>query len=288
MSTIPTRRPRDERPAARPDRSRLERFWPLPQGPRAPAADRSFWIVTALVTGAGSAAFDALAARSALLAVPLALAALVFGLGRQLGRTSLDLTAYWPAVAAASAVGAMLARGVRALAGALTPLGWVAGACAVAVCALAVLTVLLLWRRGGRGDADGTGPQGSRRREGLLWAGSVAVVALATAVADATAADLGLVHLVPVLVYGAVTWAVLRVDRLRLGAVATFWALFALTRSIGVSGADWLARPMDQGGVNLGEGTVAFLAAVVALVLVAQSVQAERDDAAGPDDAPGP
>lgn len=268
-------RPSDRDRGSRPS-SRLDRYWPRPVGPRAPAASRSFWAATALVSGAGAAAFDAVAARSVLLAVPVAVVALVLGLGRQLNRTALDLTAYWPAVAAVSAVGAMLARGTRALAGVFTPAAWMAGVAAVAVAALVVLTLVLLWRRAERDPVPGRDP--SRRREGLLWAGAGAVVMLGTALAAVVEVDLGLVHLVPALVYAALLWAVLRVDRLRLGRTATFGMLFLLTRLIGVSGAEWLARPAARGGVNLGEGTVALLAAVVALVLVAQAHQTHQSD----------
>jgi uncharacterized membrane-anchored protein len=54
----------------------------------------------------------------------------------------------------------------------------------------------------------------------------------------------------------------------RLGSVATFWATYVLTRPLGATIADGLAKPKNVSGIGLGDTpvTLVLIAFIVAMV----------------------
>ena len=64
--------------------------------------------------------------------------------------------------------------------------------------------------------------------------------------------------LIPALGYRFLQW----------NAVFAFWFAYVLTRPLGASVADWLGKPVDEGGVGIGSGWVSLAFAVVMIVLV--------------------
>ena len=64
----------------------------------------------------------------------------------------------------------------------------------------------------------------------------------------------------------------------RLNPVVAFWVAYVLTRPLGASFADWLGKPASHGGgLGLGDGPVAGVAALVIAVLVTY-LALRRDD----------
>jgi uncharacterized membrane-anchored protein len=104
------------------------------------------------------------------------------------------------------------------------------------------------------------------RREGFYWAAVLATFALGTAAGDLTANTLGLGYFGSIWLFAAII-AIPALGRLRLGmgSILAFWFAYVVTRPLGASVADWLAKPE---GVGLGTGLVSlvFAAAIVAIV----------------------
>ncbi|MGH9061037.1 MAG: hypothetical protein ACRDZY_16210, partial [Acidimicrobiales bacterium] len=123
------------------------------------------------------------------------------------------------------------------------------------------------------------------RRELFYWLTVVTTFALGTAVGDLTATTLHLGYLGSGLLF-AVAIAVPPLARrfAGLGAIATFWAAYILTRPLGASFADWLGVPPVRGGLDLGTGLVSLVLLLVIAALVGRLSAAHRQ--AGRRDAP--
>ena len=223
---------------------------------KVPEVTAVFWVVKVLTTGMGEAASDWLAAHGIALAVGVGLLGLGVTLWYQLRADRYRPVTYWAAVAMVAVFGTMAADAIHVVLGVPYPLTSTAYALAVVVC-------LAVWRR-----VEGTLSIHSirtRRRELFYWATVLATFALGTAAGDLTAITLKLGYLESGLIFLAailVPWAAWR--WWRLNEVVAFWAAYVLTRPLGASFADWIAKPATRGaGLGLGDGAVA-----VALVLV--------------------
>ena len=104
------------------------------------------------------------------------------------------------------------------------------------------------------------------RRELFYWAAVLATFALGTAAGDLTANTFGLGYFGSIWLFAAII-AVPAIGYFRfgMGSILAFWFAYVVTRPLGASVADWLAKPA---GVGLGTGLVslAFAAAIVAIV----------------------
>jgi uncharacterized membrane-anchored protein len=110
----------------------------------------------------------------------------------------------------------------------------------------------------------------TRRRESYYWATVFATFALGTALGDFTATALGLGYLGSGILFGVVILIpALARWRLGLNEVAAFWFAYVVTRPLGASFADYVSKPHNLSGINLGNGpsAVAFTLVVVVLVL---------------------
>ena len=111
----------------------------------------------------------------------------------------------------------------------------------------------------------------TRRRELYYWATVLATFALGTAAGDLTAMTLKLGYLESGLIFLAgilIPWAAWR--WWRLNEVVAFWAAYVLTRPLGASFADWVAKPASKGaGLGVGDGpvTLILVVAIVAFVV---------------------
>jgi len=134
--------------------------------------------------------------------------------------------------------------------------------------AIAVAASLVVWRR-----FEGTLSIHSittRRRELYYWATVLATFALGTAAGDLTAMTLKLGYFESGLIFLAailIPWAAWR--WWRLNEVVAFWAAYVLTRPLGASLADWVAKPAGKGaGLGIGDGPVTLTLVVVIFALV--------------------
>ena len=107
------------------------------------------------------------------------------------------------------------------------------------------------------------------RRELFYWTAILFTFALGTAAGDLTAEGLQLGYRLSVLIFAGVIAAVtLAHYKFRLNAIAAFWIAYILTRPLGASFGDLLARPMVDGGLGLGNVITSGLFLVTILALV--------------------
>ena len=106
----------------------------------------------------------------------------------------------------------------------------------------------------------------TRRREAFYWATVFATFALGTAFGDLTADEWGLGFNDSILLFAALMIVPLVAWRLGANVILTFWTAYVLTRPLGASISDWMAKPW-LGGINLGvaevSGTGLFLLALI-------------------------
>ena len=106
----------------------------------------------------------------------------------------------------------------------------------------------------------------SGRPERFYWATVLGTFALGTAVGDLTAGTLHLGFLLSGILFLVAIVIPLVAWRLGLNEVAAFWAAYVLTRPLGASFADWLAK---KSGLGIGDGWVTLVATVLIVALVA-------------------
>lgn len=107
----------------------------------------------------------------------------------------------------------------------------------------------------------------SLSREGWYWLAILLTFALGTAAGDLAAETMRLGYLPSTLMFAsAIAIIALLHYAFKLGAVASFWMAYVLTRPLGASFGDWLSQAVPDGG--LGWGTVATSLAFLATILI--------------------
>jgi uncharacterized membrane-anchored protein len=95
------------------------------------------------------------------------------------------------------------------------------------------------------------------RKEAFYWAAVVATFALGTAVGDMTATTLHLGYFWSAVMFaGAILVPALGYRFLNFNGVFAFWFAYVLTRPLGASLADWMAKPTRVGGLAWGDAKV--------------------------------
>ncbi|MDT3439554.1 MULTISPECIES: hypothetical protein [unclassified Pseudofrankia] len=220
-----------------------------------------FWIVKILTTGMGEAASDFLANRSVPLAGGVGLVGFTLAMWLQL-RTRRYVTAvYWFAVAMVAVFGTMAADGVHRVIGIPYPV-------TTLFYAVVLATIFFRWHRDERSLSIHSIV--TRRREIYYWSAVLATFALGTAAGDLTAFTLHLGFLASIGFFAVAILVPAVAYRLRrINAVGAFWFAYVLTRPLGASIADYLAKEHDLHGLGYGDGTVAVTATFVIVILVA-------------------
>lgn len=228
---------------------------------RVPEPTVAFWAAKAASTALGEAVSDfSIRVTEPQLAVALGFVLFAAALALQLSRRRYVPGTYWLTVAAVGVFGTMAADVVHVVIG----LPYIVSA---AMYAAILAMVFVLWRR-----STGTLSVHSvttTRSELFYWAAVIGTFALGTAVGDLTAVGLefgyggsillfALAILVPAAGY---RWG-------RWNAVLAFWTAYVLTRPLGASVADGLAKPLGEGGLGVGSGWVSLGFAGILLVLV--------------------
>ena len=167
---------------------------------------------------------------------------------------------YWFTVAMVGVFGTMAADVVHVVLGlpyAVTTVAY----------ALALAAVFLLWRRT-EGTLD-VHEVRTARRELFYWAAVVATFALGTAAGDLVAVGLHLGYVPAILLFAVLILVpALGFRFLRWNGVACFWTAYVLTRPLGASVADWLGKPVADGGVGVGSGWITLVFAIAMVVVV--------------------
>jgi uncharacterized membrane-anchored protein len=235
-----------------------------------------FWVIKILTTGMGEAASDFLGNTNLVLGGLVGVGGFALTLRRQLRADRYHAPTYWAAVAMVAVFGTMVADVLHVA----TDLSyWVTSA----FYALVVAGLFAYWHR-----TEGTLSIHSittERRERLYWATVLATFALGTAAGDLTGLTLHWGFFASGLLFLGAICVPLIAWRLGLNATLAFWSAYVLTRPLGASFADWVAKEHKIGsGLGVGDGVVTMvllvaIAALVAVVAVTRSdVQPETHD----------
>lgn len=229
---------------------------------RVPDPTPMFWATKAVSTALGEAASDfSIHVLPPVVAVLCGFVAFVVALVIQLGRHRYTPWAYWLTVAMVGVFGTMAADVVHVAFGVPYPLSTL-------FYGLVLAAVFVLWRRteGTLSVHDVT----TTRRELFYWAAVVATFAMGTALGDFTAYGLGLGYVASIALFAVLILVPIVGYRFwRWNAVFSFWFAYVLTRPLGASVADWLGKPVADGGLGIGGGWVTLGFAIVMAVLVA-------------------
>jgi uncharacterized membrane-anchored protein len=226
---------------------------------KVPEVTAFFWIVKALTTAMGESTSDFLVHSIVPeVAVVIGFVAFCAALYAQLTKDRYVPWAYWLAVAMVGVFGTMAADVLHVGLG-------VPYVASTIFYAIVLALVFRTWHR-----VEGTLSIHSittPRRELFYWAAVLATFALGTAAGDLTAVTFGLGYFGSVVLFAAVI-AIPACGYFRAGmnSILAFWFAYVVTRPLGASVADWLAK--SKGGLGLGTGAVslAFAAMIAALV----------------------
>ena len=234
-----------------------------------------FWLAKAASTALGEAVSDfSIRVLPPVVAVLIGFAAFVAALAWQLRMRRYTPGVYWLAVAAVGVFGTMAADVAHVVLG----LPYVVSA---SIYAAVLAAVFVLWWRLERDLSvhDVT----TLRRELFYWAAVISTFALGTALGDLTAVGLGLGYAPSILLFAALILVpVLGYRRLGWNSVFAFWFAYVMTRPLGASVADWLGKPVREGGVGVGSGWVSLAFALVMVALVVPMHRRRRLDPVAP------
>src|SRR3954467_8239802 len=220
-----------------------------------------FWIIKVLATTVGETAADLLSIRLNLgLTVTSYVMSVVFvtALVLQVRAERYEPPLYWITVVLISIVGTLVSDNL------VDGMGISLVTTSVAF-GIILAVVFALWYR-----SEGTLSIHSivtRRRELFYWAAILFTFALGTSVGDLLAEGLDLGYGQAVLIFAAMLATVaLLYYALGMNAILSFWLAYILTRPLGASVGDWLAKPVIADGLGWGTVTtsIVFLAAICA------------------------
>ncbi len=242
-----------------------------PRTLKVPTLTVYFWIVKILSTAMGESVSDYAVFRyDPVVVVVIGFVGFVVALALQVGQRRYVAGVYWLAVLMVSIFGTMAADVVHVRLG----IPYVVSS---AVCAAALVATFGLWQR-----TEGTLSIHSIdtvRRELFYWAAALVTFALGTATGDLTAITFHLGYLSSGLLFAALFAAVaIAYAVFDLNAVLAFWCAYILTRPLGASFADWVAKPRDAHGLGHGDGIVSLVLGLLILGFVAYLAVSHVDD----------
>ncbi|MEY2397410.1 MAG: hypothetical protein QOJ00_584 [Actinomycetota bacterium] len=237
---------------------------------RVPEVGAYFWIIKALSTAMGEATSGFLVAQfHPVLAVLLGFIGFCGGLALQLSMRRYVAWTYWFAVAMVGVFGTMAADVMH--------VGFhVPYLAASFIYALALAAVFVVWQRTEKTLSIHS--VDTFRKELFYWAAVGATFAFGTAVGDMTATTLHLGYLLSAVLFGAALLVPAVCFRFfRMNAILAFWAAYVLTRPLGASVADWMAKPVSHRGLGWGDGPVTLGLVLCVAVGVAYLGVTRRD-----------
>jgi uncharacterized membrane-anchored protein len=234
---------------------------------KVPAVTAWFWVVKALTTAMGESTSDFLV-HSLVPEIAVVLGAIAFAVALyiQFTKDRYIPWCYWLAVAMVGVFGTMAADVLHVGLG-------VPYIASTIFYAIVLAVVFHAWYR-----VEGTLSIHSihtPRRELFYWAAVLATFALGTAAGDLTATTFGLGYFGSIWLFVAIiAIPALGYFRLGMGSILSFWFAYVVTRPIGASVADWLAKPE---GVGLGTGLVSLVFAAAIALIVRHLAQTGKD-----------
>jgi uncharacterized membrane-anchored protein len=228
---------------------------------RVPRVLAAFWIIKGLSTAMGESTSDYLVhALTPELAVVLGFVGFVVALAIQLGQRRYVAWAYWLAVVMVGIFGTMAADVVHVGLG-------VPYTASTIFYVIVLAGVFVVWSR--TEHTLSIHDVNTTRRELFYWATVAATFAMGTALGDFTAYTLHLGYFTSALLFGLLICVPAAGYRwLHWNSVLCFWAAYVLTRPLGASIADGLAKPKHTGGLGWGDGPVVALFGTAIVVMV--------------------
>ena len=117
------------------------------------------------------------------------------------------------------------------------------------------------------------------RRESFYWAAILFTFAMGTSVGDLISETLNMGYGPTALVFAAMIGAVAFLHfGLKVNAIFAFWLAYILTRPLGASIGDYMAKPAIAGGLGWGTITTSliFLAAILTFVVFLTITKTDR------------
>ena len=252
---------------------------------RVPEVAVLFWVVKGLSTAMGESTSDALVNSSLGAPIAVVLGFIVFAaaLTLQFRQKRYRAWSYWLAVCMVGVFGTMAADVMHVAL-------HVPYTASTIFYAVVLAAVFISWRR--VEHTLSIHSIDTPRREAFYWAAVVATFAMGTALGDFTATTLKLGYFPSAALFaGIILIPLIGWKLLHWNTVACFWIAYVVTRPLGASIADGLAKPKNVSGLDLGDGPVAIgLAALIALLVAYLAVtkkdvqrSATREDVAGTD-----
>ena len=247
------------------------RWWLTTKGAlRVPEITVWFWIIKGLSTAMGEASSDYLVhAMAPALAVLLGLAGFVVALVIQFKMERYVAWSYWLAVVMVGIFGTMAADVLHVGLG-------VPYTASTILYAVVLAAVFAGWQRTEKTLSIHS--IDTPRRELFYWATVVATFAMGTALGDFTAYTLHLGYFPSAILFaGIITIPAVGYRWLRWNAVFAFWFAYVITRPLGASIADGLAKPKASGGLGLGDGFVVVLVGALIIATVGYLTHTKAD-----------
>jgi uncharacterized membrane-anchored protein len=240
-----------------------------PLAAKVPEIAALFWLIKILTTGMGEAASDGLGEASLVLGGVIGVGGFALAMWLQLRSRRYHAPTYWFAVSMVAVFGTILADVLHVATGLSY---WITSA----FYALVVATLFTWWHR--REGTLSIHHIDTRRRERFYWATVIATFALGTAVGDLTGLTLHLGFLPSGVVFVGAILVPMIAWRLGANATLCFWAAYVLTRPLGASFADWIAKPHEIGsGLGFGDLPLTGLAVLAIVALVAFAHRSGHD-----------
>ena len=229
-----------------------------------------FWIIKLLTTAMGESTSDYLVYHiDPYIAVALGALGLAAALLLQFTARRYVAWIYWLAVLMVAIFGTMAADALHIQLG-------VPYAVSTAFFALALAVVFIAWYT--TEHTLSIHSITTRRRELFYWATVMATFALGTATGDLTAFTLKLGFFSSIVLFAVlIALPALGYRLLRLNTIFAFWFAYIITRPLGASIADWLGKSRSVGGLNLGDGLVSFVFALVIIGFVGYMTISRKD-----------
>jgi uncharacterized membrane-anchored protein len=229
---------------------------------RVPEITALFWVIKGLSTAMGESTSDYLVhVLPPVAAVLLGFTGFVIALLVQLRMARYVAWTYWLTVVMVGTFGTMAADVLHVGLGVPYTVSSI-------LYAIVLAAIFLTWQRTEHTLSIHT--VDTPRRELFYWAAVVATFAMGTALGDFTAYTLHLGYFPSALIFAAIIaipvtgyrWA-------QWNAVLSFWFAYVITRPLGASIADGLAKPSKAKGLGLGSGSVALAFGLVIVAFVA-------------------
>jgi uncharacterized membrane-anchored protein len=236
--------------------------WLTTPGPlRVPQITVAFWVIKALSTAMGESTSDFLVHSMApQLAVVLGFIGFLFALALQFRMGRYVAWTYWFAVVMVGVFGTMAADVLHVGLGVPYTVSSI-------LYALVLITVFVVWQRTEKTLSIHS--IDTPRREAFYWVTVGATFAMGTALGDFTAYTLHLGYFPSALIFAAIIVIPAAGYRwLRWNAILSFWFAYVVTRPLGASLADGLAKPQKVSGLGVGDGLVVLVLGILIVVLV--------------------